>query len=247
VRLRTLTTGVVRQKAGGRGVRHYLADSWREDTMPVHAFLIDHPAGLVLFDTGQTARAASSDWFPAWHPFFRLSRFELASGDEVAPQLHALGIKPEDIRFVILSHLHTDHVGGLDPFSGSQVLVSQIEWRRATGLPGSIRGYLPQHWPHGLEPTLVSFSGEPLGPFAGTHDIFGDGRLLMVPTPGHTPGHASLLVRDLHSSWLLAGDQAHNAEELRLADPALAAWCEQEQVDIFPAHDPTATGVDLPA
>ena len=247
MRLRTLTTGVVRQKAGGRGVRHYLADSWREETMPVHAFLVEHPAGLVLFDTGQTARAARSDWFPAWHPFFRLSRFELATDDEVAPQLHRLGIEPEDVRIVILSHLHTDHVGGLDPFSGSEVLVSRLEWSRATGLPGSIRGYLPQYWPRGLAPTLVDFTGEALGPFEGTFDVLGDGSMLLVPTPGHTPGHTSLLLRGPHGSWLLAGDMAHTAAELRLTEPAVTAWCKRERIVVLAAHDPAATDdADLP-
>jgi N-acyl homoserine lactone hydrolase len=247
MRVRTLTTGVVRQKAGQRGVRRYYADSWRTETIPVHAFLVEHPKGLVLFDAGQTARAAAPGWFPAWHPFFRLSRFELGPTDEVAPQLRAIGVEPGDVGHVVLSHLHTDHVGGLDPFTRSQVLVSRSEWNRATGRPGLLRGYLPQYWPPGLEPTLVDFDGHALGPFAGTYDVLGDGTLLMVPTPGHTPGHASLLLRDPHGSWLLAGDQAHTAEELRAAEPAIAAWCESEQVVVLAAHDPAATGADLPA
>ena len=244
MRLRTLTTGVVRQKAGGRGLRHYVADDWRADTMPVHAFLVEHPDGLVLFDTGQTARAAAPGWFPRWHPFFRLSRFELRSEDEVAPQLRAFGIESDQIRFVILSHLHTDHVGGIDDFRSASVLVSRPEWERATGRRGLIRGYLPQYWPAGLEPNLVDFAGAPLGPFQGTFDVMGDRSLLLVPTPGHTLGHASLLVQGQRRSWLLAGDMAHTASELALAHPAVAAWCREKNVTVLAAHDEAAAAVD---
>ena len=244
MRLRTLTTGVVRLKAGRRGLRRYVADNWRVDAMPVHAFLVEHTEGLVLFDAGQTARAAAPGWFPRWHPFFRLSRFELRREDEVASQLRALGIEPDEIRFVILSHLHTDHVGGIDDFRRASVLVSRPEWERATGLRGLIRGYLPQHWPAGLEPKLVNFVGGAVGPFARTFDVMGDGSLLLVPTPGHTPGHVSLLLRSPRRSWLLAGDMAHTASELVVTDPAIAAWCREENVAVLAAHDQAATAVD---
>jgi N-acyl homoserine lactone hydrolase len=233
----------VRQKAGSRGIRRYVADAWRTETLPVHAFLVEHPKGLVLFDAGQTVRAAEPGWFPRWHPFFRLSRFELEEGDEVAQQIHAQGIETADVRFVILSHLHTDHVGGLAPFDQATVLVSRLEWTRATGVSGLIRGYLPQHWPSGLAPTLVDFTGPSLGPFSASFDVIGDGSLLLVPTPGHTAGHAALLVRGSRGSWLLAGDMAHSASELAATDPGIAAWCETEAIAILAAHDSRLTTV----
>ena len=235
-----LTTGHVRDKAGSRGVRRYLVDEWREESLPVNAFLVLHPDGPCLFDTGQTARAAAPGWLPRWHPFLRLSRFELRREDEVAPQLAARGIDPDEIRFVVLSHLHTDHVGGLDGFPRADVIVARREWERATGLGGRLRGYLPQRWPSGLEPTLVDFGGGAVGPFASSYDVAGDGRLLLVPTPGHTPGHAALLVRGDTRSWLLIGDMAHSAAELEQSDPAVAAWCREEGVEVLAAHDGAA-------
>ena len=235
-----LVTGQVRAKAGRRGVRRYLVDEWRPEAMPVNVFLVEHDEGLCLFDAGQTARAAAPGWFPRWHPFFRLSRFELTPDDEVAPQLRSRGIEPEQVRRVVLSHLHTDHVGGLDPFRHAEVLVPRHEWELATGIGGRIRGYVPQHWPVGLEPTLVDFDGASVGPFASSFDVAGDGRLLLVPTPGHTQGHAALLVSDDESSWLLVGDMAHTAAELDQVAPAVAAWCRQEGVTVLAAHDPAA-------
>jgi len=235
--VRALTTGRVRQKRAGSALRRYLADDWAEASLPVHAFSIDHPQGLCLFDTGQTARAGEPGWFPAWYPFFRLARFELAADDEVAVQLARLGRAPEEVRLVVLSHLHTDHVGGLDAFADADVVVVREEWERATGIAGRLRGYLPQRWPATVRPRLVEFNGPPLGPFRATHDLLGDGRLLLVPTPGHTPSHASLLVRRDSGTVLLAGDFVHTAADLPAVAPDLAAWCEAEEVLLLTAHD----------
>jgi N-acyl homoserine lactone hydrolase len=235
-----LVTGNARSKRGERGISRYVRDSWREDTVPVSAFLVSHPAGLCLFDTGQTARAADSAWFPWWHPFFRLSRFELDDADELTAQLRHRGVDLEAVALVVLSHLHTDHVGGLTGFRHARVLVARAEWERARGVGGRLRGYLPQHWPRDVVPTLVDFSGPSLGPFAASHDVLDDGRLLLVPTPGHTPGSASLLVRGAQRSCLLVGDLAHTPAALEREAPAIAAWCLSEGVAVLAAHDPDA-------
>ena len=244
MRVRCLVTGHVRAKAGARGVRRYVSDAWRDEVMPVNAFLVEHPAGSCLFDAGQTARAAAPGWFPRWHPFFRLSRFELTGDDEVVNRLVQLGVDPADVRWVVLSHLHTDHVGGIDPFSASDVVVHRREWRAARGVGGRLRGYLPQRWPSEIEPRLVDLDGGAVGPFAASYDVAGDGRLLLVPTPGHTAGHVALLVRDEGQSWLLAGDLAHTAAEVDQVAPAIAQWCRAEGVAILTAHDPAASSVE---
>ena len=240
MRIVCLVTGQVRAKAGVRGVRRYFRDDWREEALPVNAFLIQHPTGGVLFDTGQTARAAAPGWFPRWHPFFRLSRFELTHADEIASRLRSIGVEPGSVDTVVLSHLHTDHVGGIDAFSHARVIVRRSEWERATGIGGRVRGYLPERWPDELEPTLVDLDDEAVGPFRASYDIAGDGRLLLVPTPGHTPAHAALLVRGDQRSWLLAGDLAHTAAEVDHVAPEIASWCRAEGVEILTAHDPTA-------
>ena len=238
VRIVCLVTGHVRAKAGQRGVRRYVVDEWRDEAMPVNAFLVELADGSrCLFDTGQTARAAAPRWFPFWHPFFRLSRFELTPADEIASQLRSIGVEPGSIGTVVFSHLHTDHVGGIDSFPHARVIVHRLEWERATGIGGRMRGYLPQRWPDRLEPTLVDFDGEAVGPFRSSFDVAADGRLLLVPTPGHTAGHAALLVRDDVRSWLLAGDLAHTAEEVEEVAPEIARWCRAEGIEILTAHD----------
>jgi len=223
VKVERFSTGRVRPKRDASGVRRYLGGGWSDETLPVNVFLVHHPDGLLLFDTGQTARAAGPGYHPRWHPFLRLARFELGPEDEIGPQLARAGVDPASVRWVVLSHLHTDHVGGVGSFGGAEVIVSRVEWERAQGLAGRLRGYLPQHWPV-REPVLVD----------GTYDVTGDGSLLVLPTPGHTPGHVALIVRDDEGGFFLGGDVAHTPEGL----PAeIAERWRRERLTVLLAHD----------
>ncbi len=241
VSIRRITTGFVRNKRQARGVRRYFGDDWSPRALPVNAYLIECSEGLVLFDAGQTAAAARPGYFPNWHPFFRLARFELQQADEVASQLEATGVRHETVGRVVLSHLHTDHVGDLSDFRSAEVIVGETEWRRAQGIRGSLRGYLPNRWPNGLRVRPVEIAGPSFGPFAASYDLLGDERLILVPTPGHTPGHLSMVVRDGETTWLLAGDLAHDPSELERIEPDIARWCAAENVEILTAHDEEAT------
>lgn len=225
-------TGVVRPKRAQRGVRRYLPGGWADSTLPVQAFAVHHPEGICLFDTGQSVAAAP---LPGLHPFLRLARFELGEEDHAARS-----VDPRAVRWLVLSHLHTDHVGGAAAFPEAEIVVSRGEWERAAGLRGRLRGYVPHHWPAGVEPRLVDPGPPPVGPFAASYDVVGDGTLLVVPLPGHTPHHVGLLARGGGRAWLLAGDAAHTAAELAAARPELASWCEENGVVILTTHDPAA-------
>ena len=240
MRIWRFSTGRVREKRGRRGLRRYLRNEWRDETLPVNVFVIEHPRGLCLVDTGQTAEAAAHGYFPVWQPFFRLARFELAAGDEAASQMAVAGFDVNDVRWVVLTHLHTDHVGGIAPFRRADVLVSRAEWNLAQGLQGRVRGYLPQKWPRGLQPRLVEFDGPPLGPFSASYDVASDGRLRFVPLPGHTQGHTALIVFGSDGSFLCAGDAAHRADELGVKAPDVAAWCARENITVLTTHDDAA-------
>jgi N-acyl homoserine lactone hydrolase len=240
MRITVFSTGRARRKRAERGVPRYFNSDWGAETIPVNIFLIEHPAGLCLVDAGQNAAAASPGYFPSWYPFFRLSRFELEPGDEAAPQIRAAGFDLKKIRWVVLTHMHTDHVGGIGAFPDADVIVSREEWEPAQGWRGRLRGYLPQYWPSRIRPTLVDFEGPPVGPFARSHDIVGDGRLLLVPLHGHTSGHAALLVREPDKMCLCAGDAAMRASEFAAAAPAVAEWCRDHSVVVLTSHDDSA-------
>jgi glyoxylase-like metal-dependent hydrolase (beta-lactamase superfamily II) len=239
MRITAVSTGVVRGKRSARGVRRYLPGGWSEETLPVNVFAVEHPAGLCVFDAGQTSRSARPGYLPRWHPFLRLARFELSAADEVGPQLARAGLDARSARWVVLSHLHTDHVGGLDAFPNAELLVSSVEWRRALGPAGRLRGYTPQHWPEGRSARLVDVAPPGRGPFPAAYDVVGDGTLLVVPTPGHTPGHLGLLVQG-DTRALLVGDLVHETAELDTVDPELARWCREEDVLVLATHDPHA-------
>ena len=234
-----MSTGRVRPKRATRGVRRYLPGAWSDDTLPINVFVVTHDDGMLLFDAGQSARAATHGYLPAWHPFLRLARFELAPEDEVASQLGRLELDPAAVRWVVLSHLHTDHVGGLEAFRHAEVLVSPIDWQLARGLSGRLRGYLPHRWPQGLRPRPVQLTGPAIGPFPCSSDVAGDGRLVIVPIPGHTPGHLGLLARADAGTYLTVGDLVHTAGELDQAAPEIAAYCRAEGIIVLPSHDPS--------
>jgi N-acyl homoserine lactone hydrolase len=240
-----LTTGRVRRKRGERGVLRYLRDDWGDETLPVNVFLVRHPEGLCLFDAGQTARAARPGYFPRWYPFFRLARFELGAEEEAARQLTAAGVDPGGVRWVVLSHLHTDHAGGIGAFARAEVVVGRTEWERAQGVAGRLRGYLPQYWPATLKPRLVELLPQPVGPFARSLELTRDGALVLVATAGHTPGHLSLLVRSRDSMFLLVGDLAHDPRQLEETAPAIARWCRAHDVTVLAAHDDGASVEEL--
>jgi glyoxylase-like metal-dependent hydrolase (beta-lactamase superfamily II) len=247
--LHCFSTGRVRLKRGDRGIRRYLPGGWRDDTLPVNVFVIEHPEGVCLFDAGQTALAGAPGYFPRWYPFFHLSRFELAPEDEADRQLRRIGLEPSDVRWLVLSHLHTDHVGGLAAFRSAEVIVSGVEWRRAVGLGGRLRGYLPQYWPEGVVPRLIEFSTRQPGLPVPAVDLVGDGSLMLIPTPGHTPGHVGLLACEDERTFFIGGDVVHRASELATEVPWLAELCSNRSATVLTTHDPDALelAVGMPA
>ena len=135
--------------------------------------------------------------------------------EEVGPQLRRLGGNPADIRWVVLTHRHTDHAGGLHHFPHATILVSAKEYRVAQGWPGQVRGYLPNRWPEWFAPQSVAFEEAPFGPFGRSARLTQAGDIVLVPTAGHTTGHLSVIVRDQGHDQFLAGDASYT-EELML-------------------------------
>ena len=191
-----------------------LDNSWTE-FLPIYAWLIEHPEGMLVVDTGESAKALQADYFPKWHPYFRSSvKMNVLPEDEIGHQLSALGIKPPDIKKVILTHFHTDHAGGLAYFPDSEFLVSEEEYRIAKSLGGPLRGYLPRHWPKWFAPIPIRFEKVALEAFKYTYPVTTSGDVIVIPTPGHTAAHISVLVRHESCYYLLAGDTTYSEQAL---------------------------------
>ncbi len=231
---------------------------------PINVYVMEHREGLVLFDTGQD-RASVTDptYFPAGPTGFlyeRLARFRPGPNDTLPAQLRGLGYAAEDVRLTILSHLHQDHIGGLGDLPNAEIVVSEAEWRELRKPLPEVRGLLRRHIDRpGLRWRRVAFerTDDPaLAPFAAAQDLMGDGSLTLLPTPGHTPGSVSLLVRRRSgAALLLVGDLTYEAELLeqgrlpgvgdkgRLrATTEMVRQVQQRmpQPAILPAHDPGA-------
>jgi glyoxylase-like metal-dependent hydrolase (beta-lactamase superfamily II) len=231
---------------------------------PINVYVIEHTKGLILFDTGQD-RASVTDvaYFPggiAGVLYDRLARFDIGEDDTLTAQLAALGYGPADVGTAILSHLHQDHIGGLPELTGADLLVPAAEWAELARPGPELRGFLRSHiqlpglkW-HQVSPEPTRDPS--LAPFTESLDVMGDGSLMLLPTPGHTGGSVSLLVRRAaRPPLLLAGDLTYGAEILQrgqlpgvgnrrlLAESSrkvLALRQQQAGLVVLPAHDPTA-------
>jgi N-acyl homoserine lactone hydrolase len=196
-----------------------LMDGGRETVvydMPVPCYLIEHPKGLVLFDTGCSPRVAV-DPVGYWGKVADFLKVRLPPDNVLDRQIKLLGYKLEDVTHVVVSHLHLDHSGGLGLFPKAQFLV--------------MKGELPYaYWPD--RHARAAFILNDLLPtrrfdwreFGGDTDIFGDGSLQMLKTPGHTPGEASLFVRLPHRPILLTGDTVHIRAQLDTLAPMSVDW-----------------------
>lgn len=221
--------------------------------LPIYAWVIEHEEGVIVVDTGETSRVHERGYHPSWHPFYRRAvQFSVHPDEELGPQLRALGISPRDVRQVVLTHLHTDHAGGLAHLTGSKFWVSQAEWKRASGLGGKLQGYLPHRWPKWWQPDSISFEDRPLGPFAQSMPITRRGDVVIVPTPGHTRDHVSVVVIG-SPSFFLAGDTTYNQQLLiegkvdgvspnenvsRQTMSRIIALANERPLVYLPSHDP---------
>lgn len=202
---------------------------------PVTAFLIDHPKGLVLFDTGLGKR------FVRPRGSALESFIDLEQGDTMEERVRAIGVDPADVRWIIASHLHADHSGGNAQFPNATIVVHRAEQDFATANAD------------GMLYSIEEFdTGQPMLPIDGEHDIFGDGTVVVFPTPGHTPGHQSARVRTDGGDIVLTGDccaMRRSLDEFKLPDHChdadqsvaslkLLAGLQRKGARVFPSHDP---------
>lgn len=205
---------------------------------PYFFYMIVHPKGRVLFDTGL-------------HPEIRTNfagRMGMAAGafpiemfedGDVIGQLAKLGLGPGDIDAVVPSHLHFDHAGGLEFVRHAPVYVQAIELSTArTPPPYQAELYMPADFEHDLDWRLLD----------GDHDLFGDGAVRIIATPGHTPGHQSLVITfAARPPLILLGDAAYNLGKMRQRRMPGIVWSPDAMVKSWEKIEQIArdTGAEL--
>ena len=173
-----------------------------DTNMSVPCFLVIHPKGILLFDTGLPDALVGRPLWENVDEGYGQIRFNTLRG-----ALADIGVTPADITYLAISHSHFDHVGNANDYAGSIWLTQKAELDFMFG-PRADPAYLP------LYSALAHARKET---FEGDHDVFGDGTVVLKFTPGHTPGHQALYVKLAKTGGVvLSGDLYHYGEERTL-------------------------------
>ena len=241
----------------GKGILQNLAPVEPPIQVPVGFFVIKHPKGNVLFDTGNNDRIIQdpSYWGASFNALKPINTPDVA----IDTQLGKIGLKPDDIKYVVVSHLHLDHGGNVGKFPNSTIVVQRDEiqnafWPKAgTGGPYMIGDVLPLRAANKDYPNAVKMLQ-----LEGDLDLFGDGTLMVKRWVAHTPGSQMMTVRLKNTGLIiLTGDNVYFRENVEKSLPPnivlaynpsgfLTAyeWIRHmmatEKADFFTAHDPDA-------
>lgn len=169
----------------------------RQMTLTDSCYLIRNGDRYLLWDTGLPGELAGSS--------VSEGPFRMSLRERVRDQLGRIGVRPEQVTFVGISHYHDDHIGQAVDFPGATLLVGAADWEAIRGRPATAARFRP--WTEGQSRAQ---------PLRGDHDVFGDGSVTVLDMPGHTPGHRVLLVRLPRTGpVLLTGDLYHFTENMR--------------------------------
>lgn len=178
---------------------------------PFPTFLIEHPEGLVLFDTGLSPDAAG-DPASVYGAGATQSRIEYSREQRLDRQLRDIGFAPSDIGYVVLSHLHFDHTGGMKLFPQAQFYLGAGEMDYALNPDRHLCGLYRRE-------ELMAARNFCLREISGDHDFFGDAALSLLLLPGHSPGSLAMQVRLPSRTIILSGDIAHTRAAFESAAP----------------------------
>jgi len=225
-----------------------LDPTW-SDWAPIFAWVIEHPEGTIVIDTGETARASHPEnikgsgmngWLNK-----QLARININESTDIRAKLSLLGIDPLDVRWVILTHLHLDHAGGIEYFPKSEILLSHMEYVRPYAF---VEGLYPS-W---FKPNLIGYFHDIGGVFRDGHVLTKAGDVVIVPTPGHTLNHQSVILKAPGGDLFFGGDASFNTAHMetgfvpginvnrRIARQTLVeirAYCDSTPTTFLPSHD----------
>jgi N-acyl homoserine lactone hydrolase len=252
-----------------RGTLHALRsiraprDQWTR--VPIVAFLVEHPGvGPILVDTGFHPSVAVDPKQNLGPVFGRLYQIEMEPEQAIPAQLRKRGIDPREVKVAVMTHLHLDHASAISEFTEATFVLGEGEWDAFHSSRPTLNGYVRRHVAHAVEYREVIYSRavDSYSTFGRSYDLFGDGSVILVFTPGHSRGHQSVIVRLGGREALLTGDAIYFLrtleDELRgigMADEH--NWRrslgeiklyrrENPRALIIPGHDPEVWGALAP-
>jgi glyoxylase-like metal-dependent hydrolase (beta-lactamase superfamily II) len=182
---------------------------WRDarwtGPLPMWSWIIETATERILVDAGARPGAGGG---------VTRTRFDISADQALVAILARRGLKPADFDRVLLTHLHGDHVGALAEFDQRRVWVAKSEWEPVAHFPGRLLRFMTAPVHRGFVPRVFEFTGSPMLGFPASWPVTPDGSIVAFPTPGHSPGHTSFLVRRKEGAVLLAGDVTYDLPAL---------------------------------
>lgn len=181
--------------------------------MPIWVWVIEHPDGLVVIDTGEISAIMNLNKYlvneSRFMKFFfqNSAKFGVCEKDELNYQFEKINLKLDDVKLVVLTHLHLDHTDGLKFFPKQEIMVGDDEFTHQNG-------NMPTTYPPWFKPNRVRYKQNRLDIFKDAFPITSSEDLLYIPTPGHTKGHSSILFKTDEFDIIFAGDTSYNQEQV---------------------------------
>jgi len=221
VKVHALCTGTVAVKKNFRTKKGFgelakiniLLDSHYTEYMPIWVWVIEHPEGVIIIDTGEISAVRNLDNYLAKESafmryFFRHSaKFGITERDELNHQFEKINLKSDDVKLVVLTHLHLDHTDGLKFFPKQEIIVGDYEFKHQNG-------NMPTTYPSWFNPNQVNYKKNRIDIFDEAFPITSTEDLLYVPTPGHTRGHSSVIFKTDDFDIIFAGDTSYNQDQV---------------------------------
>jgi len=238
VSLHAISTGMLKVKTSYRNskwgshtglIASYLSNKFTE-WMPIWVWVIEHPEGIFVLDTGEIESVGEEDYFKKCGRFEHWLnttqfKFKITRQDEIDMQIKQFGIRATDVQKVYLSHLHLDHVEGLKHFPHCEIFVHDEEWAHPYG-------DLPELYPDWFAPLLIQLD-EKYSSFKRAKPLTNARDLWMVHSPGHTSGHCSFILETDSVKLFFAGDVSYSQDQLIHYEYAAANQSRKQSADTY--------------